>query len=52
MKHLIKSANIRSTLVLAIHAYIPEQTVTLTKYYRNIVTIVNGIIKSYICIYI
>ena len=37
-------------LFLAIHAYIPELTVTLTKYYRNIVNTVNGIIKSYMCI--
>ena len=45
MKHIIKN-----TLLLAIHAYIPEQTVTLTKYYRIFLTIVNGKIKSYICI--
>ena len=40
MKYLIESAH----LVSAIHAYIPELTVTLTKYYRNIVNMVNGII--------
>ena len=47
MKYLIKSASISSQFVLAIPAYIPELTVTLTKYYRNIVNMVNGIIKSY-----
>ena len=35
MKYLIR-ASISSHLVLEIHAYIPELTVTLTKYYRNI----------------
>ena len=48
MKYLIRS--ISSHVVLPIHAYIPELTVTLTKYYRNFVNIVNGIIKSYRCI--
>ena len=50
MKYLIESASISSHLVLPIHAYIPELTVTLTKYYRSIVIMVNGIIKSYMCI--
>ena len=51
VKYLIKkSASKSSDLVLAKHAYIPELTVTLTKYYRNIVNMLNGIIKSYMCI--
>ena len=51
MKYLIKkSASISSHVVLPIHAYIPELTVTLTKYNKNIVNMVNGIIKSYSCI--
>ena len=29
----------RSDLVFAWHAYIPKQTTTLTKYYRNLVNI-------------
>ena len=41
----------RSGLVLAMHAYRPKKTEFLTKYYRNHVTMVNGIItKSYMCI--
>ena len=28
-------------LVLTMHSYIPEQTVTLTKYYRNLLNMVN-----------
>ena len=50
MIYLIKRASISSDLVLAIRGYILELTVTLTKYYRNIVNMVNGIIKSYVCI--
>ena len=50
MQYLIRKCKHKSHLVLAIHAYIPELTVTLTKYYRNIVNMVNGIIKSYMCI--
>ena len=55
MKYLIRKCKtlvqcIRSHLVLAIHVYVPEQTVTLTKYYRNIVHMVNGMITSYMCI--
>ena len=39
----------RSDLILAMHAYIPEQALKLTKYYRNLVHMVNGLItKSYI----
>ena len=49
MKYLIRKCKNKLS-VLAIHSYIPELTVTLTKYYRNIVNMVNGIIKSYICI--
>ena len=31
--------------------YIPEQTVTLAKYYRNLINMAKGIItKSYLCI--
>ena len=41
----------RSDLVLAMHSYIPEQTVTLAKYYRKLINMVKGIItKSYMCI--
>ena len=41
----------RSDLVLAMHSYIPEQTVTLAKYYSNLINMVKGIItKSYMCI--
>ena len=41
----------RSDLILAMHTYIPEQTVTLTKYYRNLLNTVKGIItKNYMCI--
>ena len=41
----------RSDLTLAMHNYIPEQTVTLEKYYRNLINMENGIItKSYMCI--
>ena len=41
----------RSDLILEVHTYIPEQTVTLAKYYRNLINMVKGIItKSYICI--
>ena len=41
----------RSDLILAMHIYIPEQTVTHEKYYRNLISIVKGIItKSYMCI--
>ena len=40
----------RSDLALARHSYIPEQTVTLTKYYWNLVNMVSGMItKSYMC---
>ena len=39
----------RTDLVLAMYAYIPEQTVRLTEYYRALLNIVNGII-SYMCI--
>ena len=47
MKYLIRNLN----LVLAMHAYVPEQTRTLTKYYRDLVNIVNEILtKSYVCI--
>ena len=46
----IAFVRISSHLVLAIHAYMPELTVSLTKYYRNTVNMVNGIIKSYMCI--
>ena len=38
----------RSDLILAMHTYIPEQAVTLAKYYRNHINMVKGIItKSY-----
>ena len=41
----------RSDLILAVHTYIPEQTVALAKYYRNLINMVKGIItKSYMCI--
>ena len=50
MKYFIRKCKISPHLVLAIRAYIPELTVTLTKYYRNIVNMVNAIIKSYMCI--
>ena len=41
----------RYGLILAMQAYIPEQTVTLAKYYRNLINMVKGIItKSYMCI--
>ena len=41
----------RSDLVLAMHTYIPEQTVTLAKYYRNLINMVKGIItKGCMCI--
>ena len=41
----------RSDLILAMHTYIPEQTVPLAKYYRNLIYMVKGIItKSYMCI--
>ena len=46
MKYLIRKCKYK----LSLHAYIPELTVTLTKYYRNIVNMINGIIKSYMCI--
>ena len=37
--------------MLAMHTYIPEQTVTLAKYYMNLINMVKGIItKSYMCI--
>ena len=36
----------RSDLILAMHTYIPEQTVTLAKYYRNLINIVKGIITK------
>ena len=40
----------RSDLILAMHTYIPEQTVTLAKYYRDLVNMVKGMItKSYMC---
>ena len=32
-----------SDIVLAMHAYIPEQNLVLTKFYRNLVNMVNGI---------
>ena len=59
MKYFIRKCKYKISLsfsitclhaVLALHAYMPEQTVTLTKYYRNIVSMVKGIIKSYMCI--
>ena len=41
----------RSDLILAMHTYISEQTVTLAKYYTNLIKMVKGIItKNYICI--
>ena len=41
----------RSDLILAMHTYITEQTVTLAKYYRNPLNMVKGIItKIYMCI--
>ena len=41
----------RSDLILAMHTYIREQTVTLAKYYSNLINMVKGIItKSYMCI--
>ena len=41
----------RSDLILAVHTYIPEQTVALAKYYSNFINMVKGIItKSYMCI--
>ena len=41
----------RSDLILAMLTYIPEQTVTLAKYYKNLINMVRGIItKSYMCI--
>ena len=41
----------RSELILAMHIYIPEHTVTLAKYYRNRINMVKGIItKNYMCI--
>ena len=33
----------RSDLVLPMHAYKPEQSLVFTKFYRNVVNIVNGI---------
>ena len=33
----------RVDLVLAMHSYIPEQNLVLTKFYRNLVNMVNGI---------
>ena len=32
----------RSDIVLAMHAYIPEQNLVLTEIYRNLVNMVNG----------
>ena len=32
------------------HTYIPEQTVTLAKYYRNLINKVNGIITKRFCV--
>ena len=41
----------RSDLILAMHTYIPEETVTLVNYYRNLINKVKGIItKGYMCI--
>ena len=41
----------RSDLILAMHTYIPEQTVTLAKYYRILKNMVKGIItKRNMCI--
>ena len=41
----------RLDLGLAMHTYIPEQNVTMAKYYRNRINMVKGIItKSYMCI--
>ena len=41
----------RSDLILAMHTYIPEHTVTLAKYYKNLINMVKGIVtKSYMCI--
>ena len=40
----------RSDLILALHTYLPEQTVTLANYYRNLINMVKGIItKSCMC---
>ena len=53
MQYLIRKCKHKFSLSFSntcLHAYIPELTVTLTKYYRNIVNMVNGIIKSYMCI--
>ena len=50
MKYLIRKCKYKLSRIFTIRAYIPELTVTLTKYYRNIVNIVNEIIKSYSCI--
>ena len=41
----------RSDLILAKHTYIPEQTVTLAKYYRNLINMVKGIIKKELYVY-
>ena len=50
MKYLIRKCKYKLSRSPPIHAYIPELTMTLTKYYRNIVNLVNDIIKSYSCI--
>ena len=48
MKYLMRKCKYKISLNLAIHAYIPEQTVTLTKYYRDIVNIVHGNKELYV----
>ena len=41
----------RYDLNLAMHTYIPEQTVTLAKYYRDLINMAKGMItKSYMCL--
>ena len=41
----------RSDFILAMHTYIPEQTVALAKYYRNLINMVKGILpKRVICV--
>ena len=50
MNYLIRKCNYKLSLSFSNYANIPELTVTLTKYYRNIVSMENGIIKSYMCI--
>ena len=49
MKYLIRKCKYKLSLSFS-NAYISELTVSLIKYYRNIVNMVNGIIEIYICI--